>query len=860
MPAATRPESWWSRPPEEVARRLDVDPQRGLSAETVAQHREQFGDNRLEDAGPVGLWKLLWESIKSPMMLLLLTIAGISLAFGQVREAVVMAFVVAMYVGIHVLNKARADRTMARLREVQAPKTTVLRAGEREEIAVEDVVVGDVLPLQSGSRIPADARLLSTAGLLVDEAALTGESAPVRKDAHADVAPDAPLAERPTAVFAGTTVLDGQGRALVMAVGGQSELGRVAALSTQAESEPTPLQREMEDLTHTLVYIAIGISLLIPLVGLLRGFDLRQMLLTWLSLTFLMVPGQPPIIIAMALALAALELARRQVIVRRLHGAETLGAVEVVLSDKTGTMTENVMRLSRVLLPTGERLAFDEDGDSDVQQTLRRFLRLAAPAIPEGSKNPTDRAVIDAAGTLEGWQPPQPGQLVDLTGFSRGGDYRSVAYRGEAGTRLFVTGRPAVLIDRSNRRSVYAEGEDTTGWPAEEHEHVKAQVVELAAEGQRLAGYAYRAGEAADEEPRDLTFAGVAVISDPVRPEVPEAIDALRQAGVRTVMVTGDIPETAAYVAGQVGLDTSRVQTGADLKGRADEELGSLIENVDVFARVTPEQKLRLVKAFQEAGRTVAVTGDGVNDAPALRTAHIGVAMGQKGTDVAREAADLVLTDDNLAHLPDGVAIGRKAYDNFRKGLTYYLSAKAILLAIFIVPLLAGVPFPLAPIQIIFTELLMDLASSTIFVSEAAEPDVMQRKPRRRTRFMSWTVGRAILRNMAGLTVVILAIYFGSLALGYESANARTAAFATWLLGHIVLALNVKQERVSLIERGLFSNRAGIGWLVGMVVFVLAMTFVPFVRSILETSTLSGLQWIAVVAGAVLASSWMAVL
>jgi Ca2+-transporting ATPase len=231
--------------------------------------------------------------------------------------------------------------------------------------------------------------------------------------------------------------------------------------------------------------------------------------------------------------------------------------------------------------------------------------------------------------------------------------------------------------------------------------------------------------------------------------------------------------------------------------------------------------------------------------------------MGQKGTDVAKEAADLILTDDNFAHLPDGVAIGRKAYDNFRKGITYYLSAKAILLAIFIVPLLAGAPFPLAPIQIIFTELLMDLASSTIFVTEAAEPDVMKRKPRRRGRFLTWEVARRILRNMTGLTIAILAVYFGSLALGAEIASARTAAFATWLLGHILLALNLKQEKVPLFKQGIFSNRFAAGWLVGMILFVLAMTFVPFVQSVLQTTGLSGIQWAMVLAGAVLASMWM---
>jgi Ca2+-transporting ATPase len=278
---------------------------------------------------------------------------------------------------------------------------------------------------------------------------------------------------------------------------------------------------------------------------------------------------------------------------------------------------------------------------------------------------------------------------------------------------------------------------------------------------------------------------------------------------------------------------------------------------VSVFARTTPEDKLRLVEVCGRLGEIVGVTGDGVNDAPALRAAQVGIAMGARGTDVAKEAADLVLTDDSFAHLPDGVAVGRKAYDNFRKGITYYLSAKAILLAIFVVPLLVGVPFPLAPIQIIFTELLMDLASSTIFVSETIEPGTMEREPRRPGRFLSKAVGLRILRNMLGLTAAILAAYLGSLALGYGVDGARTAAFATWLLGHILLAMNLKQEKLPLLEQGLLSNRFAAGWLAGMVALVLAMTHVPVAQSALGTTALSGLQWATVVAGAVLGSTWI---
>jgi Ca2+-transporting ATPase len=847
------PTSWWATPAQELAQRLDADLGHGLTGAQVEAHRAGYGTNQIEDRGPTGLWTLAWESVRSPMMLLLLSIAAISFAVGQLREGVVMVFVVAMYVGVHLLNKARSDRTMARLRAVQAPQVSVLREGEFRQIPVDDVVVGDILPLQAGTRVAADGLLISSVSLLVDESVLTGESAPVLKDAWAEVEANTPLAERETAVFAGTTVLDGQGQALVVAVGKGSELGRVAALAARAESEPTPLQREMAGLARTLAVVAVSVSLLIPLLGFLRGYGLQQMILTWLSLTFLMVPGQPPIIIAMALALASLELARKKVIVRRLQGAETLGAVTVLLSDKTGTMTENRMVLSSVLLPGGEQASVD-GSSAGPSREVAPFMRFALQALPEHPSDPTDLAMVEAAAQIEGFQAPRRWHLVNEIGFSRSHAFRALAYARGVAQRTFIAGEPEYVIERSDRKRT---GEGVSPWSPQARARLEAQIALLAAQGKRVTAYGYMDRVLAEGEPEGLVFVGAAAISDPIRPEVKDAVAKLRGAGIAVYMVTGDIPQTASYVADQVGLDGGPPVTGSELEGAPESTYAEVVRRTRVFARTTPEQKLRLVEALQHQDETVAVTGDGVNDAPALRTAHVGIAMGRRGTDVAKEAADLVLTDDSLARLPDGVSVGRKAYDNFRKGITYYLSAKAILLTIFIVPLIVGVRFPLAPIQIIFTELLMDLASSTIFITEEAEPGLLARSPRRRRRFLSWDVARHILRNAVGPVAAILAVYFGSLAAGYGVDSARTAAFATWLLGHILLAMNLKQTRVPLLRQGLLSNRFAAGWLAGMVVLVLAMTFAGPVRTALQTTPLSGLQWLGVLGGALLASGWM---
>ncbi len=850
------PRDWWSIPGDRLAEIMSISVKNGLNSEQVHIMQKQYGANLLPGQGTSSLTRLLWQSIRSPMMIVLLAIAGISLALGQFREAIVMAFVVAMYVGVELINKARADRTMTRLRELQSPTAIVLRDSRLREIPVGEIVVGDLLVIQTGTKIPADARLLSSSGLLINEASLTGEAAPQAKDAAAVAPRNALLGERRTAIFSGTTVLDGQGVGIVMAVGSNSELGRVAVLSSRAIPSPTPLQKEMVDLAKTLAVAAIIVSAFIPMVGWLRGYDLHQMLLTWLSLTFLMVPGQPPIIITMALALAAFELARKQVIVRRLQGAETLGSVTVVLSDKTGTMTENIMALERLILGDGTMLVKGQLV-SDQMSMWQNFFFRALPAIPEITGNPTDLCVVKVAEEMQQIRDASIGRLVHQVGFATGKFYRSMEYENQIDRRLYLTGSPEYVVAHSTKEESHGQ---TREWDEKARDQVLEIVRQLASEGKRITAYAYRLSPVIGELPDELIFVGCVVLDDPIRPEVKNAIDQMTGAGVRTIMVTGDNAATATFVARSVGLTGTMVVTGNEIDSFSDHELVNVLKQTQVFARTTPEHKLRIVETLKRERDVVAVTGDGINDAPALHTADIGVAMGIKGTDVAKEAADLVLADDNFAHLPDALAIGRKAYDNFRKGITYYLSAKAVLLAIFVIPLLVDMPFPFAPIQIIVTELLMDLASSTIFVSEEAEPDVMQRKPRHRAKFHSWATGFLILRNMIGLVTAILVVYFASFAFGYDLTSARTAAFSTWLLGHIMLALNVKQIQKPLLKQGLLVNRFGAVWLAGMLALVLIMTLVPAMHSVLNTTFLNPVQWVLVISGSIIASSWIEVL
>lgn len=479
------------------------------------------------------------------------------------------------------------------------------------------------------------------------------------------------------------------------------------------------------------------------------------------------------------------------------------------MSDKTGTITENRMQVEKSVLMDGA-----EQQPSELDPEPREKI---ARAVPYYSNDPTDKALQDAFGkdTTIGNQQP-----IGFEGFSMH-PWRDLTYKIGDSVIHAISGKPELLIDASKMS-------------AHEKELSHARLIEAAKMGKRVIACAQYGGPE-KESLSDLEFLALIILNDPVRAGVKEAVKTLQLAGVRTILVTGDHPATTLTVAQEVGI-TGPVITGAELEKMSDEQLSDVLNEKSIFARTSPHDKLRIVQILQKKRETVAAMGDGNNDAPALKAAHVGIAMGEIGTDLAKEAADLILTDDNYVHLPDAVFIGRKALDNFKKGLTYYLSAKAILLSIFIVPLIVGVPFPFAPIQIILIELLMDLASSTIFVTESAEPDILSRQPQRITQFLGWKEGLEIVKNGIGLAAGITALYLFLYFSTHDLVLAQTAAFVAWLLGHILLALNLKQRKLSLFKQGLFSNLFGACWLVGMIALSLLITNVKFLYPWLQTT------------------------
>jgi len=817
----------------------------GLSSQQAAAILAQDGPNQLPGSAPKSTLAIVREVLTEPMFLMLLAAGGIYLALGDRGEALFLLGFVFVVIGITLVQERRTQRALESLRALSAPRALVLRDGQEQRIAGAEVVRGDLLVLHEGDRIAADARLLQ-GRLEVDESLLTGESVPVAKladsPAGADVEADVPD------LFASTVVTRGRGLARVLATAGRTAVGRIGADLTTTEAPPSPLQQRSRRLVRGLGVLALVLATAQVLLGWWwNGRPLLDSLLAGIALAMALLPEEIPVILTVFLALGAWRLTRLQVLTRRITAVETLGAITVLAVDKTGTLTMNRMAVAELATPTGHWQAQGAQELPEDYHLLVEFAMLATPADPF---DPMEQAIQRFGHEwLQGTEHVHDGREPEF----------EYALSGEilAMTRVYASHTPELhLLATKGAPEAVA---DLCHLGEVRMATIRAQVETLAERGLRVLGVACGRWAGADEASSphwpasqhdfDFEFLGLLALADPPRPEVPDALAQCRAAGVRVVMMTGDHPATARAIARQVGLsERPEVITGDEIAQQDDATLRERLRHVDLCARLKPEHKLRLVQLLHAGGAVVAMTGDGVNDAPALKAAHVGIAMGERGTDVAREAADLVLLKDSFAHIVAAVAQGRRIDANLRKATRFVFAVHLPIVALALVPTLLHWPALLLPVHIVLMELLIDPACSIVFEAEPAADDLMQRPPRPVDD--SPFALRALLPPLlqgAGIAALLLAAQAWLQAQGWSLAQGRTVVFGTLLPCVLLLILAQRDPARAVLHRGAAPNP----WLAPMAAAVglllLAVLTIPGLRHLMG---LAEVGWDGLVAGA----------
>lgn len=869
---------WYHSEIVAALRQLQSNEQHGLTEVEAQSRLTLHGYNELVESGSRTSVRIIWEQISATMVLILIFAAVVAAFLGDTKNAVAIFAIVGLYTVLGYIQEYRAERAIASLKRMSAPNVRVTREGSLTEIPARHLVPGDILQLETGNVVPADVRLIEAVNLRIQEAALTGESEPVEKRTQALAGKDLPLGDRRNLAHMGTVVTQGRGRGLVIATGMKTELGKIARLIQQTGTERTPLQRRLDQLGKMLAVVGTVIAALVFVLGLMRGDEIQHMLLTAVSVAVAIVPEGLPAVVTITLALGAQRMLHRNALIRKLPAVETLGSVTVICSDKTGTLTENRMTVL-VLDVAGHELDLTEKVAGDSVQTRRNegipvksplSLLVLGGALCNDAflvekesdsyhiiGDPTEGALVAAAARLGYWKSALEADFprIQELPFDSERKRMSTIHQMRAENLKMLTG----LEVNHNDYIVFTKGSVDGLLSLSSHVQMRGQVEamnddwrmrieaaneRLARKGMRVLGVAYRSMGSIPDIPHadlenELVFIGLFGMIDPPRREVREAVSLTRTAGIRTVMITGDHPLTAAEIARQLGIsENSRVLTGVELDKMSFDDLKAAAGDVCVFARVSPEHKLRIIQALQENGQIVSMTGDGVNDAPALRRADIGVAMGLTGTDVAKEASDLVVLDDNFATIVKAVEEGRTIYDNIRKFVHFSVAGNIGKVLVMLLAPFLGKPIPLLPLQLLWLNLLTDGLLGLGMCVEPAENDTMRRPPYSpREGVFSRGAGMqtAWIGGLIGLLVLVAGAwyYFGG------RSNWQTLVFTSLAFAQIGQALAARSGNASLFTIGLRSNPLMIGMVVTVAVLQLLVIYISPMQSFFNTTPLS---------------------
>ena len=864
--------SWWHMTTAEVAAALETDLKSGLTPDKVKDLLVRFGPNQLREKKGRGPFRIFLEQFEDLIIWVLIGAAIVSGFLNQWVDALAILAIVVLNAILGLIQEYRAEKSLAALKKLSAPTAKAVRAGAAAVIPAGELVPGDLIELEAGDHIPADSRVVGhTSNFAVQEASLTGESTPVNKTDLVLDETEVPLADRANIVYLGTAVVSGKARAVVVETGMQTELGRIAGLIQETKKETTPLQRKLEQFGKWLVYLCFGLVAIVFLLEVIRGGELSDVFLTSVSLAVAAIPEGLPAVVTIALALGVQRMVKRHVLIRKLPSVESLGCATVICSDKTGTLTKNEMTVQVVwtardrfevtgsgYAPQGE---FQVEGRAVNPQDYPDLLRCLTCGIlcnnaqldeKDGEVrtfgDPTEVAILSAAAKAGLWKENEEAalELVEEIPFDSERKKMTIVRRQEDAYVVFTKGAPDLLVADC---TTIVEGGVVRIMTDADKQEIQRSIDVLSARALRVLAVAFRdleaephAYEAAVLE-RDLTFCGLVAMIDPPRPEAKVAVEKCRTSGIRSIMITGDHKNTAVAIAKDLGIfeEGSQALTGEDLDRLPEEDYEGVLEKVPVYARVSPEHKLRAVRAWRRRGDIVAMTGDGVNDAPAVKEADIGVAMGITGTDVTKEVSDMVITDDNFASIVAAVEEGRGIYDNIQKFIHFLLSCNfGEILVMFTASLLA-LPVPLLPIQILWVNLVTDGLPALALGVDPVTRDVMKRPPRRTDEpVIGGKRIRLILLQGAFIALCSLAAFLFVLKVEDEGiVRARTAALAVLACSQLFHAFNCRSQQESLFRLGILTNAKLVLATVSSFVLQMAVIYLPFFQGVFKTETLS---------------------